>query len=82
MYVDDLCATISPDYATQMTRYNADGYGKHIPPSTAIMSPNKQRHCRLLGKQHGDRRGFDLNPVTAGAVRNRTMRQYTSEYLG
>ncbi|KAK7909070.1 Isochorismatase hydrolase [Apiospora marii] len=27
VYVDDLCATISPDYATQMTRYNADGYG-------------------------------------------------------
>lgn len=29
MYVDDISATISPDYATQMTRYNADGYGKH-----------------------------------------------------
>ncbi|KAK8848555.1 hypothetical protein PGQ11_015035 [Apiospora arundinis] len=27
VYVDDLSATISPDYTTQMTRYNADGYG-------------------------------------------------------
>ncbi|KAK8022414.1 isochorismatase hydrolase [Apiospora rasikravindrae] len=27
VYVDDLSATVSPDYATQMTRYNADGYG-------------------------------------------------------
>ncbi|KAH8751688.1 isochorismatase hydrolase [Diaporthe sp. PMI_573] len=27
VYVDDISATISPPYATQMTRYNADGYG-------------------------------------------------------
>ncbi|KAK8091880.1 Isochorismatase hydrolase [Apiospora hydei] len=32
VYVDDLSATISPDYTTQMTRYNADGYGKKPAP--------------------------------------------------
>lgn len=33
VYVDDISATISPDYATQMTRYNADGYGTTFPIS-------------------------------------------------
>jgi hypothetical protein len=30
VYVDDISATISPPYTTQMTRYNADGYGKYF----------------------------------------------------